>query len=97
MSKPSVILEYDHMNVTVTCDRCKQQVEGIRHETATGGFYVVALTDNPTCSPDKETTRRAQFILDRFLEEAASEDLATEKGTVNKALELLERLWRWQY
>ena len=29
------------MNVTVICDRCKQQVAGIKTETATGGFYAV--------------------------------------------------------
>lgn len=27
--------------VTVTCDRCGAKVEGIRTETATGGFYDV--------------------------------------------------------
>ena len=30
------------MEVTVQCDRCKKQVNGIKTETATGGFYEVA-------------------------------------------------------
>ena len=30
-------------DVTVTCDRCGKQIEGIEHETATGGFYRIKV------------------------------------------------------
>lgn len=31
------------MNVTVTCDRCKKTVEGIRTDRFTGGFYEISV------------------------------------------------------
>jgi hypothetical protein len=44
-----------------------------------------------------EIERLALFIREHFPEEAESGDLATAEGTVNLAIDLLDRLWRWQH
>jgi hypothetical protein len=43
-----------------------------------------------------ELDRLARFIESHFPEEVASEELRQHEATVDKAIELLERLWRWE-
>lgn len=50
--------------------------------------------DKTAC--EGETDLLVQFIVDRFPEEAARADLSDRKSVVRLAIELLERLWRWE-
>jgi hypothetical protein len=49
----------------------------------------------PACAIDAD--RLAQFIAERFPEEAARIDLSNRGDVVDLAIELLERLWRWEH
>jgi hypothetical protein len=45
---------------------------------------------------ESEAERLAQFLKERFPEEAAGVDADDPRGALRLAVKLLERLWRWE-